>query len=118
MPRIGLLHPGAMGAAVGAQLVAVGHEVLWASDARSASTGARAARAGLVDVGDVAALASRSELLVSICPPDAALSIARSIAGFDGPFLDANAVSPATAALSYEACVKRGPSGSRRPAPR
>jgi 3-hydroxyisobutyrate dehydrogenase-like beta-hydroxyacid dehydrogenase len=107
MPRIGLLHPGAMGAAVGAQLVAAGHEVLWASDARSASTAARAARAGLVDVGDVAALAGRSELLVSICPADAALSVARSIAGFDGPFLDANAVSPATAALIAQAVGTR-----------
>ncbi|WP_210493216.1 DUF1932 domain-containing protein [Patulibacter sp. SYSU D01012] len=107
MARIGLLHPGAMGAAVGAQLAAAGHEVLWASAGRSASTAARAASAGLVDVVDVAALVSRSELVVSICPPDAALSVARSIAGFGGPFLDANAVSPGSAALIAKAVGSR-----------
>ena len=39
---VGLVHPGEMGAAVGDQLAANGHEVLWASAGRSAETGARA----------------------------------------------------------------------------
>ena len=33
--RIGLLHPGEMGSAIGAALRGNGHEVLWASQGRS-----------------------------------------------------------------------------------
>jgi 3-hydroxyisobutyrate dehydrogenase-like beta-hydroxyacid dehydrogenase len=38
-----------------------------------------------------------SDVILSVCPPHAALDVARSVAGFDGLFVDANAVSPATA---------------------
>ena len=54
---IGLLHPGQMGAAVGAVLRERGHRVVWASEGRSEATRARAAEAGLEDVGSVAAVA-------------------------------------------------------------
>src|SRR6187551_764664 len=94
---IGVLHPGAMGAAVGACLTGAGHEVLWASSGRSRETAERARRAGLHDVGDVGVLAARCELLLSICPPHAAIDAARSAAGFGGVYVDANAVSPQTA---------------------
>jgi 3-hydroxyisobutyrate dehydrogenase-like beta-hydroxyacid dehydrogenase len=94
---VGLLHPGEMGAAVGAVLRERGVEVLWASGGRSAATAARAERAGLADAGSVAELLRRSEIVLSICPPHGALELARSVAGFDGVFVDANAVSPATA---------------------
>jgi 3-hydroxyisobutyrate dehydrogenase-like beta-hydroxyacid dehydrogenase len=95
--EIGLLHPGEMGAAVGETLRSAGHTVLWTSNGRSAETAARAERAGLVDAGTTEGLARRSELILSVCPPHAALEVARSVAGFDGTFVDANAVSPATA---------------------
>ena len=39
---IGLLHPGEMGAAIGAAVRASGQTVLWASRARSAATAERA----------------------------------------------------------------------------
>jgi 3-hydroxyisobutyrate dehydrogenase-like beta-hydroxyacid dehydrogenase len=94
---IGLLHPGEMGSAVGEDLLAAGRHVLWASTGRSAETAARAEQAGLEDAGTVEELARRSELILSICPPHAALDVARSAAGFEGIFVDANAVSPATA---------------------
>jgi len=94
---IGLLHPGEMGAAVGTTLRGAGHTVLWASDGRSAETAARAERAGLVDARTVEELVRRSEVILSVCPPHAALDVARSVAGFGGIFVDANAVSPATA---------------------
>jgi 3-hydroxyisobutyrate dehydrogenase-like beta-hydroxyacid dehydrogenase len=94
---IGVLHPGAMGAAVGACLAGAGHEVLWASNGRSRETAERAQRAGLHDVGDLGALAARCELLLSICPPHAAVDVSRSVAGFGGVYVDANAVSPETA---------------------
>ncbi len=51
---VGLLHPGAMGAAVGKVLTQAGRTVLWASEGRSAESGARAREAGLQDAGTVA----------------------------------------------------------------
>jgi 3-hydroxyisobutyrate dehydrogenase-like beta-hydroxyacid dehydrogenase len=103
---IGLLHPGEMGAAVGACLTGRGHRVCWASAGRSLATAARARAAGLADAGTVPGLARRSEVIMSICPPHAALDVARAVAGaggrqlpggFRGVYVDANAVSPATA---------------------
>ena len=86
-----------MGAAIGAALRANGETVLWASSGRSSKTAERAARAGLGDVGDVAELCRRCEVLISVCPPHAALEVARSATGFTGTYVDANAISPQTA---------------------
>jgi 3-hydroxyisobutyrate dehydrogenase-like beta-hydroxyacid dehydrogenase len=95
---VGLLHPGAMGAAVGKVLTQAARTVLWASEGRSPESGARAREAGLQDAGTVAALADRSDLVLAICPPHGALDVARAIGPFTGFYVDANAVSPATAA--------------------
>jgi 3-hydroxyisobutyrate dehydrogenase-like beta-hydroxyacid dehydrogenase len=89
---VGLLHPGEMGAAVGRCLHANRHEVLWASEGRSDATRARAA--AFRDVGSTGALAGEAELILSVCPPHAALDVARSVEGFDGVYVDANAISP------------------------
>ena len=96
---IGLLHPGEMGAAVAACLTGRGHDVRWASEGRGPATAARAAQAGLADAGTVAALAGQAGIIVSVCPPHAALDTARAVAaaGFAGVYLDANAISPGTA---------------------
>jgi 3-hydroxyisobutyrate dehydrogenase-like beta-hydroxyacid dehydrogenase len=94
---VGLLHPGEMGAAVGAALRPGGREILWASAGRSAFTAERAQAAGLEDCGTVAELAARCEVIVSLCPPQAAAEVAGSVGDFEGIYLDANAVSPATA---------------------
>jgi 3-hydroxyisobutyrate dehydrogenase-like beta-hydroxyacid dehydrogenase len=94
---IGLLHPGEMGAAVGSALRARGERVVWASDGRSAETRDRAEEAGLEDVGSVEELVRGSEVVLSVCPPHAALEVAGSVAGFRGVFVDANAIGPATA---------------------
>ncbi len=93
---VGLLHPGEMGAAVGAVLRGRGIRVVWASEGRSEQTRKRAEAAGLEDVEAVEAVA-QSDVVFSICPPHAALEVARS-ARFGGVYVDANAVSPATAA--------------------
>ena len=95
---IGLLHPGEMGTAVGQCLVGAGHRVLWVPDGRSAATRERAGAAGLEGCG-LAEMAARSVVIVSVCPPGAALDVARAVAGtgFGRLYLDANAVSPATA---------------------
>jgi len=94
---IGLLHPGEMGAAVGRCLTAAGHEVLWVSHGRGPDTAKRAATAGLTDASTVAALAARAEIIISVCPPHAALDVAWAVHGFGGLYVDANAVSPGTA---------------------
>lgn len=93
MRRVGILHPGEMGAAVGA---VVRGEGWWAPEGRSAATAARAEEAGLHGA-PLAQLLERCDVLVSVCPPHAALDVARSAAGFRGRYCDANAVSPATA---------------------
>lgn len=97
MTVAGLLHPGEMGAAVAAVLRERGETVLWASAGRSTATAERAARAGLEDVGSLAELCRRSEILLSVCPPHAAVDVAREAVGFAGIYVDANAVSPETA---------------------
>lgn len=95
-----LLHPGAMGASIGAALVANGHDVSWVSADRSQETHTRAADAGLRRVESLADGVSGAEFVISVCPPEAAMSVARSvrIAGFQGTFVDGNAIAPATAA--------------------
>jgi len=94
---VGVMHPGAMGSAVGAVLRSRGREVLWASGGRSAETRRRAERAGLREVASAVELTQASGLILSVCPPLAALDVARSVSGFPGVFVDANAISPATA---------------------
>ena len=93
---VGLLHPGEMGAAIGDALHAGGHDVLWASDGRSGETRARAS--ALRDVGTLDALVADAEVILSVCPPHAALDVARATQGFAGTYVDANAVSPMRAA--------------------
>ncbi len=98
MTTIGLLHPGQMGSSIGAAATK-NARVLWASDGRSAASVARAERGGLEDAGNVEALVAASDAILSICPPHAAEDVARQVAGlgFQGVYLDANAVSPARA---------------------
>ncbi len=95
---VAILHPGEMGGAVGACAHARGPRVLWASEARSAATRERAHAAGLTDMGTLRAALEASDIVLSICPPRAALDLARAVAahGFRGVYVDANAVSPDT----------------------
>ena len=97
MTVVGVLHPGEMGAAVAAALRKRGETVLWAWAGRSEETAERARQAGLEDAGDVAELLRQCEILFSICPPHAALEVAGATSGFAGTYVDANAISPATA---------------------
>jgi 3-hydroxyisobutyrate dehydrogenase-like beta-hydroxyacid dehydrogenase len=100
-----------MGAAIGAALRSRGHDVAWASEGRSDATRNRAEEAGLRDVGTVAALAAECDTIVSVCPPHAALDVARSVGDARGVYVDANAVSPATAhavARAVGRCVDGG----------
>jgi 3-hydroxyisobutyrate dehydrogenase-like beta-hydroxyacid dehydrogenase len=95
---LGLLHPGEMGASVGAA-ARCRTEVLWASRGRSEATRRRALECGLVDAGDLHSILAQSGVVMAVCPPHAALELAGQVAdaGFRGLYVDANAVSPETA---------------------
>ena len=96
---IGILHPGAMGADLGETLLGAGHRVLWSSVGRSASTATRAAAAQLADAGTLANLVGQADVIVSLCPPHAAVEVARSVAEIrsDGLlYVDTNSVAPRT----------------------
>jgi 3-hydroxyisobutyrate dehydrogenase-like beta-hydroxyacid dehydrogenase len=90
--RVGLLFPGEMGAAVGS---AVRGDVLWASEGRSEATKRRAA--AFTDMGSMPELVRSSDVVLSICPPAIAEEVAEQVFGngFDGIFVEANAISPA-----------------------
>jgi 3-hydroxyisobutyrate dehydrogenase-like beta-hydroxyacid dehydrogenase len=97
-----------MGAALATQLRQQGRAVVWASSGRGPATAERAEQAGLEDTGTIEALVEASDVIVSVCPPHAALEVARSIGKFEGIYVDANAVSPATAREVAEAIEAGG----------
>jgi 3-hydroxyisobutyrate dehydrogenase-like beta-hydroxyacid dehydrogenase len=94
---VGLFNPGEMGAAVGQCLTGRGYPVLWASEGRSDRTAERAKAAGLDDAGTARELAAEAGVILSVCPPHAALDVAWAVHGFAGVYVDANAVAPGTA---------------------
>ena len=99
MRSVGVLHPGEMGAALARAAQAAGAEVSWVGAGRSPATWARAEALGLRDAESLAEMGARSDLVLAICPPEAAMTVAGEMAatGFSGLYVDANAVSPATA---------------------
>jgi 3-hydroxyisobutyrate dehydrogenase-like beta-hydroxyacid dehydrogenase len=105
-PILGLLHPGEMGAVVGA------------SEGRSEETARRADEAGLEDAGSVDEVARCSDVILSVCPPHAALDVARSVSGFTGLYVDANAISPGTASAVGDAVARCVDGGIVGPPPR
>ena len=96
---IAVLHPGEMGAAIGARLRERGHRVAWASLGRGAASHRRATESGLEDAGSLRETLAGCSIALSVCPPHGALELAREVAalGFAGRYVDANAVAPATA---------------------
>jgi 3-hydroxyisobutyrate dehydrogenase-like beta-hydroxyacid dehydrogenase len=110
VPVVALLHPGAMGARVGGELVTAGHEVRWLTAGRSPATELRAQREGLTPVADAAALVDGADVVLSLLPPQAAVDVARLVAdtGFHGTYVDANPLSPATLAEVRTTVEQRG----------
>lgn len=91
---VGLLHPGRMGSAIAAQLIAGGHRVLWCPAGRSAGTARRAEETGLTAVETIPQLLERSAVVFSICPPAAAEEVAGCLGDYRGICVEANAISP------------------------
>lgn len=83
-----------MGVSVAQSARDSGCEVYWASEGRGSSTRARAA--GLIDAGRVRGLCEACPVVISVCPPEFALDVARQVAacGFRGVFADVNALTP------------------------
>ncbi|GAA3377852.1 hypothetical protein GCM10020367_55180 [Streptomyces sannanensis] len=124
---VGLLHPGSMGAAFGAQLRAREIPVLWCPEGRSAATRRRAEHAGL-EADTLPSLLARSGIVISLCPPAAAEAVAAEVAacGVAGTvYVEANAIAPQRmrriAGLLRNACVVDGavvgspPVGGKKP---
>jgi 3-hydroxyisobutyrate dehydrogenase-like beta-hydroxyacid dehydrogenase len=93
--RIGVLHPGEMGAAIGGLLAGQGNDVLWLARGRSAASVRRAEAAGIQPVEQAQIM--DADVILLVCPPHAAVDVARTLAGTKALVVEANAVSPATA---------------------
>ena len=100
---IAVVATGEMGSAVGAALARRGHRVVTDLTGRSDASRALAAKAGIEDLGSVTALVETAAIVLSIVPPAAAPSFARTVVaalektGARPVFVDCNAVAPATA---------------------
>jgi len=96
MTKIGILHPGEMGISIAASAINSGQHVYWVSQNRSDKTRLRAEKHNLIEVETLTQLCQTSEIIFSVCPPHAAQDVANSVIeqGFEGHYLDANAISP------------------------
>ena len=101
-----------MGVTVAAALARGGARVHWLATGRSAETRRRAERAGLVEVDSLRRLCELCTIIVCVCPPQFARSMADSVAacGFGGIYIDANALSPRHALQIGETVEGRGAS--------
>ena len=109
---VALLHPGNMGVTIGAAAATSGARVVWVSHQRGEATRKRANQAGLVDVENLDDALRQSDILLSVCPPHAAVDVAEQVAArkFKGVYVDANAVSRATAERIGEIVSRAGAS--------
>ncbi|MEO8463795.1 MAG: NAD(P)-binding domain-containing protein [Gammaproteobacteria bacterium] len=98
---IAVVGTGDMGSAVGSALVRAGYRVVTAGQGRSAASRGLAEKAGIEDLGSLAAAVRTSALVLSIVPPAAARAFATQAAraisetGARPVFADCNAVAPA-----------------------
>ena len=112
---IALLHPGEMGAAIGAGLVSRGHRVVWAAAGRGAATRRRAENCGLENVESLARAAESADIVLSVCPPRAAMELARAVGrvveAAGASYVDAGIIGPPPipgASVRLYLCGSRG----------
>jgi len=86
-----------MGSALGQCALVAGQRVGWCTSGRSESTRLRAADFDAYP--ELMDLLDSSDIVISVCPPAAAMTTARAVArnGYTGYYIDANAVAPASA---------------------
>lgn len=99
---VGILFPGEMGTSVGRLLAARGHRVVTTLAGRSERTSRLCRAAELTVLDSVGEVVSRSDVLISLVPPAAAVAVAERVAA-EAPereqpaiYVDANSVSPVT----------------------
>jgi 3-hydroxyisobutyrate dehydrogenase-like beta-hydroxyacid dehydrogenase len=102
-PTVGILYAGEMGAALGRALRDDGLRVVTTLEGRGPRTQRLCREAGLEELASLCEVVAVAEVVVSVVPPSAAVDVARSYASLAGDatgrlYIDANAVSPATAA--------------------
>ena len=96
--KIGVIHPGAMGVAVGSSL-AESHEVFWTGEGRSETTRQRAQTTGLHELPTLADVVNTCAVIISLCPPVAAVEVAENVSRVRSSgflYIDANSVAPET----------------------
>jgi 3-hydroxyisobutyrate dehydrogenase-like beta-hydroxyacid dehydrogenase len=108
--RIGILHPGEMGISIAASAKDSGCDVYWVSPGRSAATRERATKFGLREAKTLQELCKECPIILSVCPPHAAETVAREVldTGFHGLFVDANAIAPQRAIQIGKSMTKGG----------
>lgn len=94
--RVGILHPGAMGVSIAESMADSGCQVYWVSAGRREPTRQRAGQAGLHALSSIPEMCELCSVIVSVCPPEFAPTVAREVAnaGYRGIFVDANAGAP------------------------
>lgn len=94
--KVGILHPGEMGSYVARTVRASLGAAWFCPTGRSEATRERAREAGLTTSPSLQTLVDSCEVLLSVCPPHAAMELAQEVraCNFRGTYVDANAVSP------------------------
>jgi 3-hydroxyisobutyrate dehydrogenase-like beta-hydroxyacid dehydrogenase len=101
---IGILYPGEMGSALGKLLSEGGARVIATAEGRSPRTHNLGLEAGLPLVDSIVELLDQANVVISLVPPGAALTVAAKVAALlEGAsrkplFVDANSISPVTVA--------------------
>jgi 3-hydroxyisobutyrate dehydrogenase-like beta-hydroxyacid dehydrogenase len=105
---IGILYPGEMGSSFGKLLCEAGFRVITTVEGRSPRTHRLCHECGLSIVDSLGEVLERSDVVISLVSPGAALSVARDVAANrDGSsrsllYIDANSISPMTVARISE----------------
>lgn len=96
MSKVGIINPGAMGISIAASARAAGHDVYWSAAGRSGATRQRAQEQNLIAVATLNELCGNCDVILCVCPPHAAHSVAEAVidAGFRGLYCDGNAIAP------------------------
>ena len=106
---IGILYPGEMGSSFGKLLCEAGFRVITTAEGRSSRTRRLCYESGLSVLGSLGEVLERSDVVISLVSPGAALSVARDVAAkIDGSsrsllYIDANSISPMTVTRISEA---------------
>jgi 3-hydroxyisobutyrate dehydrogenase-like beta-hydroxyacid dehydrogenase len=95
---IGILHPGEMGISLAATALNSEMNVYWCSAGRSRASNERANDLGIHSLDTLEALCNTCEILISVCPPHAAMSVADEViaCNYQGIYADVNAIAPTT----------------------